>query len=195
MGCRNQFRWVKQYRELLKVPVLEVGSKQCKHSQDYRSLFPGADYQGVDIRPGTGVDLVIDLATEDFTGWSRLHRPFETVLCLSVLEHCRRPWIMARHLVTLLASGGAVFISVPFAWRLHDQYGGDYWRFTPQGIRELFPLLDWDRYPGQFCTAVDGDAVDINAMGGRPELEPPYAESSHRYVIPPTMVNMIGIKP
>lgn len=39
--------------------------------------------------------------------------PFDTILCLDVLEHLRDPWSIVRKLHTGLAKGGALIISVP----------------------------------------------------------------------------------
>ena len=65
MGDANQLLFVKSVAHVLKGPVLEVGSRDYGNTQDFRALFPGADYVGIDMQAGKGVDLVLDL-TEDF---------------------------------------------------------------------------------------------------------------------------------
>lgn len=59
--------------------VLELGSRDVNGS--IRSLFSGAFYWGIDIRPGPGVDEVADAAT-----W-RTDEPFDIVVCTEVFEH------------------------------------------------------------------------------------------------------------
>jgi SAM-dependent methyltransferase len=115
------------------------------------------------MEDGPGVDIVMDL-TEDF---ARLDdsldgRRFGTIFCLSVLEHCARPFRMADNLTRLLRPGGWLCIAAPFAWRIHD-YPNDLWRFTPDGIRTLFPLVEFHpelcrsatARPGEFGTLDD----------------------------------------
>jgi len=100
--------------------------------------------------------VALDL-TADFSLLSgRLPAPFATILCLSVLEHCRQPFRMAENIQRLLAAGGVLYISVPFAWEIHS-YPDDYWRFTPAAVRLLFPEVHFP--PG--CCAYHSQDPDI----------------------------------
>ena len=36
-----------------------------------------------------------------------------------------------------------MIVCVPFAWKFHG-YPSDYWRFTHEGIKQLFPNIDFD---------------------------------------------------
>jgi hypothetical protein len=120
-------------------PVLIVGSKLYRTKRDdRRSQY--ADVLGVDMQPGEGVDRVLDLEEPLPSDLG----PFAHVECMSVLEHSRRPWLLAANLERLLLAGGTLFLSVPFMWRIHG-YPEDYWRFTPSGIRTLFPRVQWQR--------------------------------------------------
>lgn len=93
---------------------------------------------GVDMLEGEGVDRVLDLEAElpDDLG------QFDHVECLSVLEHSRRPWLLAANLERLMAPGASLFLAVPFVWRLHA-YPDDFWRMTPSAVRLLFPNIEW----------------------------------------------------
>jgi hypothetical protein len=65
---------------------------------------------------------------------------FDVVICEQVLEHVVDPFAAARNLRGLCERGGHVVVSTPFLVRVHElpQYGmGDYWRFTPRGLRTL----------------------------------------------------------
>jgi SAM-dependent methyltransferase len=65
---------------------------------------------------------------------------FDVVICEQVLEHVPDPFAAARNLRGLCAPGGHVVVSTPFLVRVHElpEYRmGDYWRFTPRGLRTL----------------------------------------------------------
>jgi hypothetical protein len=113
------------------------------------------------METGPGVDLTMDL-TEDFAQIDAdlSGRRFGTIFCLSVLEHCSQPFRMAKNLTALLEPEGWLCISAPFAWRLHD-YPNDLWRFTPDGIRLLFPLIEFDR---DLCMSASTRPGDFGAL-------------------------------
>ncbi|PXF30948.1 hypothetical protein WH50_12565 [Pokkaliibacter plantistimulans] len=62
---------------------------------------------------------------------------FDSALCLEVLEHCTNPFDLSRELVRVLQPGGVAIISAPMNFPIHDT-PGDYWRFTPDGLKILF---------------------------------------------------------
>jgi SAM-dependent methyltransferase len=146
MGDINQKNFICKYVELLNAPFLEVGSKDYGSTQDLRSLFACSsdEYIGVDMEQGRGVDIVLDL-TEDFEKIDLKlgGRRFATIFCLSVLEHCEKPFKMAENLMLLLKPGGHIVVSVPFPWKIHG-YPNDYWRFTPEGVKKLFYRIEFD---------------------------------------------------
>lgn len=61
---------------------------------------------------------------------------FDLVLCEQVLEHVEDPITAVRTLRSLCRDGGHVLVSTPFLLRIHP-HPGDYWRFTPDGMRVL----------------------------------------------------------
>ncbi len=105
---------------------------------DRRTLYgPGSPVLGIDQFEGPGVDLVHDFEKPLTT----LHR-FVHIDCCSVLEHCRRPWLMCKNMEDALQPDGTIMVSVPMVWRIHN-FPDDYWRFTPNGLRSLFTEIDW----------------------------------------------------
>lgn len=95
---------------------------------------------GVDMEAGEGVDVVHDM-----------ERPlprelgfFEHVMCASVLEHCRRPWKVAKTIEDRLVISGTLYVSVPTVWRFHP-YPDDYWRFMRSSLDVLFPHIGWTK--------------------------------------------------
>jgi len=112
-----------------------------------------------------------------------------------------------------------VYVSVPFAWKFHG-YPSDYWRFTPQAIRLLFPDLVFDEKYEWISTSKVGDLRAINSDLGRITLsvsenlkQERYGRAltaallkalrklrvaswitGYRYLYPPVLVNMLGRK-
>ncbi len=109
MGDKYQLAFIRQYVDELEGDFLEVGSKDYGSTQDFRSLFKhkNSDYVGLDMEEGKGVDVVVDLtlpfeAVDAKLGGKR----FGTIICLSILEHCEQPFVMAENLSRLLKPGG-----------------------------------------------------------------------------------------
>ena len=168
MGDVNQRIFVEKFAERLSGPFLEVGSRDYGSTQNLRSLFAADhEYVGVDMEEGPGVDVVADL-TEDFQSVdARLQgRRFGTIFCLSVLEHCDQPFTMAENLTLLLKPGGWLCISVPFAWQIHA-YPNDYWRFTPEGVRKLFPRIQFDMEESLAATSRQNDFRQLDDELGK----------------------------
>lgn len=119
--------------------VLIVGSKLYREKEDRRKRY--ADCVGVDMLEGEGVDVVADLERDIPVSWIY---SFDHIECMSVLEHSRKPWLLAANLERMLKPGGTLFVSIPFVWRVHA-YPSDYWRMTPEALPELFPHVDWQQ--------------------------------------------------
>lgn len=219
MGDKNQLQYVRDHINELAGPYLEVGSRNYGSTQDLRSIVPpGQTYVGLDMTEGDGVDLVLDL-TEEFDGIDeRLGgRRFGTIFCLSVMEHCERPFRMAEAVSRLLRPGGKLCISVPYAWKFHG-YPSDYWRFTHMGVMKLFPKLDFNLAEAMVSGEDYGDTRAMDDEIGRITFgckghwrRGRYLRgiaagalrmlskigllrwlAGHRYVMPPTMITMIG---
>lgn len=116
--------------------TLVVGSKVFPGRVDRRQKFAKAI--GLDMQEGEGVDVIHNLEHP------MVGRKFAHIDCVSVLEHCRRPWLVAENIVGFMAQGSTLFVSVPFVWRFHS-YPSDFWRFTAEGVKALFPRIRWDR--------------------------------------------------
>lgn len=115
---------------------LVVGSHIYETSPDRRAYYP--DAVGLDMKDGPGVDIVHDLEHPLPKKWGR----FEHVDLCSVLEHVRRPWLLAENILRVMAPGATLLVSVPFVWRIHA-YPSDYWRMTPEALDVLFPGITW----------------------------------------------------
>jgi SAM-dependent methyltransferase len=115
-------------------PVYEFGALQVPGQEgfaDLRPLFPRRSYVGCDLRPGPGVDRVLDL--------HQLELPAESVgtaLCLDTFEHVEFPHRAAAELHRVLRPGGVLLLSSVMNFHIHS-HPHDYWRFTPEAFRSL----------------------------------------------------------
>lgn len=134
--------------------TLVVGSRLYEGRVDRRAMYDNA--LGVDMLAGPGVDTVLDM--EDLERVVNLGR-FDHVDCISVLEHATRPWLLAYNIERVLVPGGTLFVTVPFVWRVHS-YPSDYWRFTVEGVKLLFPLIRWHQLT-YACRTLVGKSMNI----------------------------------
>jgi hypothetical protein len=203
MGDANQYRWVEKHRDRLRDPMLEIGSRHyaAATSSDFRGLCRGHSYVGVDMLAGDNVDLVVDF-TNDFGRVDEQlgGRRFGTVLCLSVMEHVGDIFSFAKNLTAIMAPGGVLFLSVPFNWRFHG-YPSDYWRFSPEGVKQLFPQFIFEAAAGMISSNVPGDtaplSADVNAFGvqkPRRSLARLFGSRRSSYLLKPTMISMLGTR-
>lgn len=114
--------------------TLIIGSQVTQNKIDRRTLYK--DVLGVDMFPGDGVDLIVNMEEPQDIGL------FDHVECTSVMEHSRRPWLMAENIEQVMKPGATLFLAAPFVWKIHA-YPDDYFRFTPNGIRSLFTKIRW----------------------------------------------------
>jgi len=220
MGDTNQLLYIQRHQEELSGPYLEVGSKDYGSTQDLRRLFSDRDkYIGADMQAGPGVDIVLDFIQNfeeiDATlGGIR----FGTIFCLSVLEHCEQPFKMAENLTALMMPKGKICLSVPFSWKIHG-YPSDYWRFTPSGVKKLFPKLVFELETAVIATSRKSNFHAINDNIGKISFSSTahiksgrllqgisikilkgFAKigilswlTGYRYVLAPTSIYMIGV--
>lgn len=72
---------------------------------------------------------------------------FDLICCISVLEHVKEFWKAAEEIQRILDKNGILICGVPIVWPYHPtagefNMGGDYWRFTHQGLESLFSKLE-----------------------------------------------------
>lgn len=129
---RFQNKWI----GIAKGRTLVIGSKIYGDKLDRRTLYENA--LGLDMADGEGVDLVHDLEEP----LPKRYGTFDHVDCFSVMEHCNRPWLMAKNIERLLVPNGTILLSVPFCWRVHG-YPSDVWRMTTKALDVIFPRMGW----------------------------------------------------
>jgi len=118
--------------------VLEIGSRQAINQEElanFRSLFPSSKYLGIDAQEGPGVDQVVNAQILPFKANS-----FDMVLCFETLEHVDKPWIVCSEIERVLKPSGVAIVSGQQNFPIH-MHPSDYYRFTPYGMKSLFPFL------------------------------------------------------
>lgn len=93
---------------------------------DYKVLDPVADYNP---------DIVGDIHNLPMADNS-----LDAITCIAVLEHVKNPFKAVEEMHRVLKPGGQCFVYVPFLYYYHPMKGyyDDYWRFTNDGLDELF---------------------------------------------------------
>lgn len=177
MGGINQLIFVQEICGKEHGRILEVGSKDYGSTIPFRQELTWDEYVGLDMSEGKGVDVVGDLE-EGLCGLAP--SSFDFIICCSVLEHTKRPWVVAQNLTSLLAPGGRLYTASPWVWRYHP-YPDDYWRISFTGLQLIFPDLKFDQMvystsqEGEFMPAVKNAENDLAKMHeGRKYL--PYCE-------------------
>lgn len=104
--------------------------------QPYRSLFEPAisRYIGADIAAASGVQLDLRIAPG-----KPLQLPdgsVDTVLSTQTIEHVFDVTAYVRECSRVLRPGGALILTAPMQWRLHEP-PHDYWRFTRYAVEGL----------------------------------------------------------
>lgn len=218
MASINVIEWIEDNIKHVGLNALEIGSKRYK-DHTYLGLreflierVPGAKLIGCDISAGDGVDVVLDITAPPQVVTTILkNNTFDTVFCVSVLEHIPDVFAACKNISALLNPGGALFISVPFVFRYHG-YPGDLWRFTPEAVTYLFPDIDFAEYRYSTVTTLEKDdrmslnernLEKINRFLFRPKSrEEIIARKQAKragapvtpYSLAPAMINMLGFK-
>lgn len=190
MSTTLQYDWIRSHRDLCMGPLADLGSRapisRGRNSKvkwvSLRSLFTGESFVGIDMQKGRGVDLVCDLTQ---TLPTSLVDMFQTVFCISILEHVSRPWVFADNICDMLRPGGLLFVSVPWCWRYHG-HPSDYWRMSPEALKTLFRALEV--VPKASCIWHGVKQKPLKSFDIR--LTRVYADRE-KHLMHPTTVNMV----
>lgn len=115
-------------------PIYEFGSLQVPGQEgfaDLRPFFPGKKYVGADTREGPGVDVILNLHNIDVPSNS-----VGTILLMDTLEHVEFVRKAIEEVHRILKPNGILIVSSVMNFPIHN-HPYDYWRFTPEGFRNL----------------------------------------------------------
>ncbi len=218
MASVNVMEWIATHLDRVGASALEVGSRRYKEHA-YLGLReflaerrPETGLVGCDLMAGDNVDVQLDLTAEHALVAQALgQRSFDTVFCISVLEHVPDVFAACRNIAALLRPGGSLFVSVPFVFRYHG-YPGDLWRFTPEAVCALFPTVDFRACADSMVSTLEeGDTMSLagtrveklnrfiyRPKGRESKLQRKQAklsgEAVEPYSLAPCMINMLGTR-
>jgi hypothetical protein len=135
-----QEQWLWRHRHRLHGHVLDMSTPRHWHAWVYElpdvERVSISDLERTIIMKG-GYASTVDYQV-DFCAPAPPIEPntFDTVLCLSILEHCEDPGGLLRNLHRVLAGGGTLMLVVPFAY-LDGHCRPDFWRFGCDGLALL----------------------------------------------------------
>jgi SAM-dependent methyltransferase len=95
-----------------KISVIEIGAKSYEAHDTFRSLFadPRYDYTGLDVEPGTNVDIV----PKNGYVWSELADDHcDVAISGQTFEHNPFFWIRFCEMARILKPGGFLFVIAP----------------------------------------------------------------------------------
>lgn len=115
--------------------VLNLGSGVGRFDHFLSKEIDTVNFDIISTKPN--LDIVGDAHFLPFRNES-----FDIVYSIAVLEHVRKPWIVADEITRVLRPGGYVVLELPFLNIIHEEY--DCFRFTDQGIRSLFDETRYD---------------------------------------------------
>jgi SAM-dependent methyltransferase len=139
----HEEQWLWANRALISGDVLDMSTPRYWHAYVYElptvRRVQISDLCATEIDKGgykSPVDIVADFCAADLPV---PERSFDTVLCISILEHCADPQALVNNIQRVLRPGGFAFFFCPFAYI--DGHMGelcpDYWRFGRDGYRLL----------------------------------------------------------
>jgi SAM-dependent methyltransferase len=135
-----------QYCSNRDISILDIGSLDINGS--LRSVAPAtAQYMGVDMAAGSGVDLVLEdphhLPFDDQT--------FDAVVSTSCFEHDSFFWLTFLECIRVLRKGGLFYLNAPSNGKYHS-HPRDHWRFYPDAG---LALCAWAQRSGLTVTVVE----------------------------------------
>ena len=146
--------------------VVEFGSADVNGS--VRPLFDGAEYHGIDLRPGNGVDEIADAAS-----WEG-GRSYDVVVCTETLEHAPDPAAIIRQAGRALKPGGVLIATMAAPERPPHDCNGDPLHDDREHYRGIPPeeLRDWLSGWDVLSLVHDPEAGDVYVTAFAPARKP-----------------------
>lgn len=111
--------------------VLEIGGRRFPR----HGVFSGFHYDNMDLVPEHAS------VVGDITRCPEIpDASYDVVVSVDVFEHIKEPWLAAKEITRILATGGLSYTSTLFSWRYHP-CPVDFWRYSPDALAFLFDGL------------------------------------------------------
>lgn len=119
---------VKKQLKIIKPKVLDVGCGE----KPYRDLFEDCEYTGLNpTAEGADPDIL-----GDATDLPVKSETVDIVFTTQVIEHVPEPQKMINECFRVLKPGGALVLTGPFYWPIHEE-PYDYYRYTRYGLEYM----------------------------------------------------------
>lgn len=134
--CIHEEQWLWKFRDLIRGTVLDMSTPRYWHEFIYD--LPNVDKVLISNLDSDAIEKWGQVSRVDVVGdFCAIPPPMpsesvDTVLCLSILEHCTNPSAMVSNLASILKPGGCLLCACPFAYIDGHMYP-DYWRFGRDG--------------------------------------------------------------
>ena len=114
--------------------LLYSGVAGDKDGCEYRELFDGFTVKTLDVNAKYNPDYVMDI-----TKTSLFDSFWDVVVILQTIEHVPNIWDLSAELYRIVKSQGFVIVDSPWNFPIHKEDDfGDYYRFTCDGLKQLF---------------------------------------------------------
>lgn len=143
-GVREE-QWLWRHRDLIRGSVLDMSTPRYWHSFIYD--LPSVSEVIISDLSENEVSKLDQISPVDIIGDFCATPPplpagsLDTILCLSIIEHCADPFSLVRNMSSLLRPDGVLFLLAPFAY-IDGHLNPDYWRFGRDGFRFLAARAD-----------------------------------------------------
>lgn len=116
--------------------LLNIGAGTASARYRHGEMFGVEEYHT--LEPAASMACTFVASATDMKPVESAH--YDWVMSTAVLEHVDDAWAAAKEHVRAAKPGGLIYVVVPFEQIMHPAPDfGDYWRFTPQGMRTMFP--------------------------------------------------------
>lgn len=147
MATGSHLKFLLLNKDLIKEPLLIVGSKHYDYDKENikaRIKEMGIkEITGIDILEGEDVDYIVDITDSNSDFIKKYKEHFNTVICMEVLTHLRNPFKAAENIVSLIKENGTALLSECYVRKI-TKMPYDMWRFTYDGLKELYSNLKFD---------------------------------------------------
>jgi hypothetical protein len=136
-----QLYWKEGFRRILDIGSLDINGSLRQHCP------PGAEYIGIDLSEGPGVDLVL----HDPYRYPFQVDHFDLIVSTSCFEHDPMFWLTFLEASRVLSQNGFLYINAPSNGWYHT-HPWDNWRFYPDSA---LALESWGRRSGIFMHVIE----------------------------------------
>lgn len=173
MATKNQINFLELNKDIIKEPVLIVGSKLYDYDkEDIRKFLINSgiiDITGIDLFDGEGVDYVLDI-TDTSSEFIINHKDyFSTIICMEILTNVKNPFVAASNIIAMLKKGGSAVFSECFVRKI-SKMPIDLWRFTYDGTKQLFSGLEFNDSRAKISFTRDKDVSLTKLVTPFPQL-------------------------